>query len=104
MPGALAALLLDQGGAPIARSHGDLSALEAAADRLQALLRRLMESAERLEQGPLGEVLLEAERRNLALLPLRRGCSLLLLLRSTASAGQALFEARRAAAALNRVL
>ncbi len=104
VPGAVAAVLVDRDGAPLARSHGTLSDLEAAADRLQALLGRLTGAAERLDQGPLREVLLEAERRTLALLPLRRGCSLLVLLRDTASPGQALFEARRAAAALNRVL
>ncbi len=104
VPGALAALLVDPHGAPLARSHGALSDLEAAAGQLQALLGRLTTAAEHLDQGPLREVLLEAERRTLALLPLRRGCSLLLLLRETAPPGQALFEARRASAALNRAL
>ncbi len=104
VPGATAALLVDREGAPLARSHGKASDVEAAAGRVQALLRRLGQTAGRLGQGPLSEVLLEGERGTLALLRLRRDYSLLVLLGPTASPGQALFEARRAAAALNRVL
>jgi predicted regulator of Ras-like GTPase activity (Roadblock/LC7/MglB family) len=104
VPGALAALLVDRHGVPLARSHGDTSGLEAPANRLVALLRRTLEAAERLDQGPVGDVLLEAERRALALVPLRDGCCLLLLVQPAAPPGHVLFEARRAAAALTRVL
>ncbi len=104
VPGAVAALLLDPNGVPLARSHGDTSGLEAPADRLLGFLRRTLEVAERLDQGPVGDVLLEAERRTLALIPLRHGCCLLLLVRPAAPPGHVLFEARRAAAALTRVL
>ncbi len=104
VPGALAALLLSCDGFPLARSHGDTSALEAQADRCLALLRGMREAAERLDQGPVETVLFEAERRTLALVPLRDGGCLSLLLQPAAPPGQALFEARRAAAALDRVL
>ncbi len=103
-PGALAALLTDGDGVRLAQSHGDLAGLEAAADRCLTLLRRSLEVGVRLEHGPLREVLLEAEQQTLALLPLRHGCCLMLLMRPGAPAGHALFEARKAAATLNRVL
>jgi predicted regulator of Ras-like GTPase activity (Roadblock/LC7/MglB family) len=104
VPGAVAALLLDPNGVPLARSHGDTSALESPADRLLTFLRRTLEVAERLDEGAVGDVLFEAERRTLALVPLRHGCCLLLLVQPAAPPGHVLFEARRAAAALTRVL
>ncbi len=103
-PGALAALLMDGDGVPLARSHGHPSGLEAAAERCLALLRRSREAAQRLEHGPLREILIEAEQRTLAILPLRHGGCLLLLLRPGAPVGHALFEARKAVTAIDRVL
>ncbi len=104
VPGALAALLLGGDGALLARSHGEAADLAARADRLRGLLRLTQDAAAQVDHGPVREVFLEAERRSLALMPLRSGCSLVLLLRSAATPGQALFEARRAAATLNRIL
>ncbi len=103
-PGTLAALLIDGDGVPLARSHNDPSGLEAVADRCLALLRRSREAGARLEHGPAREILLEAEQRTLALLPLRHGGCLLLLLRPGAPVGHALFEARKAVTAIDRVL
>jgi predicted regulator of Ras-like GTPase activity (Roadblock/LC7/MglB family) len=104
VPGALAALLVDRDGVRLARSQGEVSVLEAGVDRFLKLLRRSLDAAERLDHGPAREVMLEAEQRTLALFPLRHGCCLLLLLRPAASSGHALFEARKAVTALNRVL
>ena len=104
VPGVLAALLLDGHGVRLAQSQGDSSVLEAGTDRFMTLLRRFQDAALRLQHGPVREVVIEAERRTLALIPLRHGCCLMLLMRPGGPVGQALFEARKATGALNRVL
>ncbi len=98
-------ILLDQEGIPIAQaSQGAAVDLEAAGAGASLLLRETLTAAERLGQGTVGEVLLEAERMTLAMVPLKNACSLCLLLAPEATLGRGLFEARRTAFALNRSL
>jgi len=54
--------------------------------------------------GEVGEVLLEGERMTVAMIPLKSACNLCLLLGSDAVLGRSLFEARRAAFALDQSL
>jgi predicted regulator of Ras-like GTPase activity (Roadblock/LC7/MglB family) len=61
-------------------------------------------AAERLGQGEIGEVLLEGERMTVAMIPLKSACSLCVLLGAEAMLGRSLFEARRAAFALDQSL
>ena len=101
--GARSAILVDQDGVLIARaSRGPGVDLEAAGAGL--LLRETLAAAERLSQGMVGEVLLEAERGTLAMIPLKNACCLCLLLGPDAVQGRGLFEARRAAFALDQSL
>jgi len=103
--GARGAILLDQGGIPIAQaSHAPGLDLEAAGAGASMLLRETLAAAERLGQGQLGEVVLEAERMTVAMIPLKNACSLCLLLSPETVLGQSLFEARRAAFALDQSL
>jgi len=99
------AILLDQEGMPIAQaSQGATLDLEAAGAGASLLLRETLAAAERLGQGEVGEVLLEGERMTVAMIPLRNACSLCLVLGTEATLGRSLFEARRAAFALNQSL
>jgi predicted regulator of Ras-like GTPase activity (Roadblock/LC7/MglB family) len=103
VPGVRGAILLDQEGMPIAQaSQGPGPDLEAAGAGL--LLRETLAAAERLGQGEVGEVLLEGERMTVAMIPLKSACSLCVLLRPDAVLGRSLFEARRAAFALDQSL
>jgi predicted regulator of Ras-like GTPase activity (Roadblock/LC7/MglB family) len=68
------------------------------------LLRETVAAAEGLGQGSVTDVLLEAERASLALIPLKTSCALCLLLAPDAIPGQGIFEARRAASALDQAL
>ncbi len=99
------AILLDQEGMPIAQaSQGGGLDLQAAGAGASLLLRETLAAAERLSQGEVGEVLLEGERMTVAMIPLKSACSLCLLLGSDAILGRSLFEARRAAFALDQSL
>ena len=99
------AILLDQEGMLIAQaSQGTGLDLEAAGAGAGLLLRETLAVAERLGQGEIGEVLLEGERMTVAMIPLKSACSLCVLLRSDATLGRSLFEARRAAFALDQSL
>jgi|GEM_PF-1046329 len=103
--GARGAILVDRDGVPIARaSRGPGVDLEAAGAGAGLLLRETLAAAERLGQGMVGEVLLEAERGTVAMIPLKNACCLCLLLGPDAALGRGLFEARRAAFALDQSL
>lgn len=105
VPGSRAALLLDQEGMSIAQTGpGSGLDLEAAGAGAGLLLRETLAAAERLGQGAVGEVLLEAERVTVAMIPLKNACSLCLLLGPEAVLGRSLFEARKAAFALDQSL
>jgi predicted regulator of Ras-like GTPase activity (Roadblock/LC7/MglB family) len=99
------AILLDNQGLPIAQASQEPGlALEAAGAGAGLLLRETLAAAERLQQGAVGEVLLEAERMTLAMIPLRNSCCLCLFLEPEAVLGRGLFEARKAAFALEQSL
>lgn len=99
------AILLDQEGMLIAQaSQGADLDLEGAGASAGLLLRETLAAAERLSQGEIGEVLLEAERMTVAMIPLKSACGLCLFLGSEAILGRSLFEARRAAFALDQSL
>ena len=103
--GGRGAILLDQGGVSIAQaSQGPGVDLEAAGAGASLLLRESLAVAERLGHGQVGEVVLEAERMTIAMIPLKNACSLCLLLSPESVLGQSLFEARRAAFALDQSL
>jgi predicted regulator of Ras-like GTPase activity (Roadblock/LC7/MglB family) len=105
VPGSRGAILLDQEGMPIAQaSHESGPDLEAAGAGAGLLLRETLAAAERLGQGEVGEVLLEGERMSIAMIPLKSACSLCVLLGSEAVLGRSLFEARKAAFALDQTL
>ena len=103
--GLQSAIILDSEGIPIAQA-GEAPGvdLEAAGAGASLLLRDTLAVAERLGQGRIGEVLLEAERMTLAMIPLKNACSLCLLLDPGATLGRGLFEARRTAFALDQSL
>ena len=99
------AILLDRDGLPIAQASQDADlALDAAGPGASLLLRETLAAAERLQQGAVGEVLLEAERMTVAMIPLRNSCCLCLFLGPEAVLGRSLFEARKAAFALEQSL
>ena len=103
--GSRGAILLDQGGVPIAKaSQGPDLDLEQSGASASLLLRDTLAAAERLRQGEVGEVVLEAERMTIAVIPLKNACSLCLLLDPEAVLGRSLFEARRAAFLLDQSL
>lgn len=103
--GVRGAILVDQDGVLIAQaSRGPAVDLEAAGAGAGLLLRETVAAAERLGQGTVGEVLLEAERGTVAMIPLKNACCLCLLLGPDAVLGRGLFEARRAAFALDQSL
>ncbi len=103
--GLRAAILLDQEGIPIAQaSQGAGLDLEAAGAGAGLLLREALAAAERLGQGAVGEVLLEAERLTVAMIPLKNACSLCVLLDPKAALGRNLFEARKVVFALDQSL
>ncbi len=105
VPGSRGAILLDQEGMAIAQaSQGPGPDLEAASAGAGLLLRETLAAAERLGQGEVGEVLLEGERMTVVMIPLKSACSLCVLLASDAVLGRSLFEARRAAFALDQSL
>ena len=99
------AIVLDSEGIPIAQaSQAPGVDLEAVGAGASLLLRDTLAAAERLGQGRIGEVLLEAERMTLAMIPLKNACSLCLLLGPEATLGRGLLEARRTAFALDQSL
>ena len=103
--GSRGAILLDRDGVPIAQaSQGPALDLEAIGAGCNLLLRETLDAAERLEQGPVADLLLEVERATVAVIPLKQACSLCLVLDPDAVLGRGLFEARRAAFALDQVL
>jgi predicted regulator of Ras-like GTPase activity (Roadblock/LC7/MglB family) len=101
--GALGAILADQAGIPIAQVCRPVDlGLRAIGDRCTHLLRETIATADRLGQGAVMEVVLEAERATIAMVPLKNSHCLCLLLDPEASVGRGLFEARRAAFALDQ--
>ena len=103
--GCLGAILVDKDGVPVAQAaQGPAVDLEAIAALSHPLLQGTLAAAARLGQGAVSEVLLEAERATLAMIPLKNSCFLCLLLAPEAMLGRGLFEARRAASALDCVL
>jgi predicted regulator of Ras-like GTPase activity (Roadblock/LC7/MglB family) len=103
--GARGAVLLDQRGAPIAQAcQGPVRDLETGTARAGPLLRETLAAAQRLGQGTVGDVLLEAEHMAVAMLPLKNAHSLCLFLSPEAVLGRGLFEARKAAFALDQSL
>ncbi len=103
--GLRAAIVLDSEGIPIAQaSQGPAMDLEATGPSASLLLRETLAAAERLGQGTVSEILLEAERMTLAMIPLKNACSLCLLLDPEATLGRSLFEARGTAFALEHSL
>jgi predicted regulator of Ras-like GTPase activity (Roadblock/LC7/MglB family) len=105
LAGLRGAILVDQEGMVIAQaSQGVGPDLEAVGAGAGLLLRETLAAAERLGQGEIGEVLIEGERMTVAVMPLKSACSLCLLLGPEAVLGRSLFEARRAAFALDQTL
>jgi predicted regulator of Ras-like GTPase activity (Roadblock/LC7/MglB family) len=103
--GSRGAILLDKDGVPIAQAaHGPAFDLEAVGALFHPLLQDTLAAAARLGQGAVSDVLLEAERATLAMIPLKNSCYLCLLLSPGAMLGRGLFEARRAASALDQAL
>ena len=103
--GARGAILLDKDGVPIAQApQGPAFDLEAVGALSRPLLRDTLAAAARGGQGAVLEVLLEAERATLAMIPLKNSCYLCFLLSPEAMLGRGLFEARRAASALDQAL
>lgn len=103
--GSRGAILVDKDGVPIAQAAQDPAVdLEAVGALSRPLLQDTVDASERLGQGRVMEVLLEAERATLAMIPLKNSCYLCLLLSPEAILGRGLFEARRAASALDYVL
>ena len=99
------AILVDHEGIPIAQaSQRSGQDLEAAGAGAGLLLRETLAAAGRLGQGAVSEILLEAERATIAMIPLKNDCCLCLLLGSEAVLGRGLFEGRRAAFALDQSL
>ncbi len=100
--GVRAALLLDRDGLLIAHATQDAGQeMESAAAGAGLLFRDTWTAAGRLGQGEIGEILLEGERMHVAMIPLKSACRLCLVLSPDAVLGRALFEARRAASALD---
>ena len=103
--GSRGAILVDGDGLAIAQaSRGALPLLEGLGTGCTMLLRESMAAAERLGQGPVTDLLLEAERATVALIPLKASCTLCLVLAPEAITGQGVFEARRTAFALDQAL
>jgi predicted regulator of Ras-like GTPase activity (Roadblock/LC7/MglB family) len=103
--GSRGAILLDKDGVPIAQaSQGRAIDLEAVGALSRPLLQDTLAAAARRGQGAVLEVLLEAERATLAMIPLKNSCYLCVVLSPEAALGRGLFEARRAASALDQVL
>jgi predicted regulator of Ras-like GTPase activity (Roadblock/LC7/MglB family) len=103
--GSRGAILLDKDGVPIAQApQGPAFDLEAVGALSRPLLQDAMGAAQRRGHGAVLEVLLEAERATLAMIPLKNSCYLCFLLSPEAALGRGLFEARRAASALNQTL
>ena len=103
--GSRGAILLDKDGVSIAQApQGPALDLEAVGALSRPLLQDTLAAAARRGQGAVLEVLLEAERATLAMIPLKHSCYLCLLLSPEAALGRGLFEARRAASALDQAL
>jgi predicted regulator of Ras-like GTPase activity (Roadblock/LC7/MglB family) len=99
--GLRSALLLDENGSLVASADREGSSdLPLLAVSCRRMARETLAAAERLGQGPVGQIVLEAERGTLAILPWEDGRTLCLTLSPHAIPGQALFEARRLLAAL----
>ena len=99
--GLRSALLLDENGSLVA--HADREGLADAplfAISCHRMARETLAAAERLGQGPVGQIVLQAERGTLAILPGEDGRTLCLVLSPQGIPGQACFEARRLLAAL----
>lgn len=103
--GSRGAILVDGDGVAIAQaSRGALPLLEGLGSGCAMLLRESMAAAEPLDQGPVTDLLLEAEGGTVALIRLKASCALCLVLAPDAVPGRSLFEARRAAYALDQAL
>ena len=99
--GLRAALLLDENGSLVAHADRDeLADAPLFAISCYRMARETLAAAERLGQGPVGQIVLEAEHGTLALLPGEEGRTLCLVLSPQGIPGQACFEARRLLAAL----
>ncbi|MFA5028285.1 MAG: roadblock/LC7 domain-containing protein [Candidatus Methylomirabilota bacterium] len=99
--GIRAALLLDAQGTVVAHAErGEPMAPGPLALACHRMVRETRAAADRLAQGPVDQILLDAERATLAILPDEAGRTLCLLLTPEAIPGQALFAARRTLAAL----
>jgi predicted regulator of Ras-like GTPase activity (Roadblock/LC7/MglB family) len=96
VPGLRSVFLLDARGSLAGHAdRGGLVDLPLLALSCHRLARETLGTALRLQQGPVGQIVLEAERVTLLLLPAEDGRTLCLLLDPEAAAGQALFEARK---------
>lgn len=102
--GALLALLLDPQGVPVAsaplRPFLDPEALGA---RYGLLLRELLDVSTRL-LGEVRTILFDLEKATLVALPLKDGYTLLLFLQPDGNVGRGIFEAKKAAFALEKEL
>ncbi len=99
--GLRSALLLDENGSLVA--HADREGTADAslfAIPCYRMARETLAAAERLGQGSVGQIVLQAERGSLAILPWQDGRTLCLVLSPQGIPGQACFEARRLLAAL----
>lgn len=95
------ALLLDTQGSLVAHADREgLTDLPLLALACRRMVREAQAAADRLAQGPPGQIVLEAERATLAILPGADGRTLCLVLAPEGIPGRALFEARRTLAAL----
>jgi len=96
VPGLMSAFLLDaQGSLAGQTDRTELSGLPLLALSCHRLARETLGAAQRLRQGPVGQIVLETERVTLLLLPAEDGRTLCLLLEAAGTVGQALFEARK---------
>jgi predicted regulator of Ras-like GTPase activity (Roadblock/LC7/MglB family) len=103
--GSRGAIIFDQDGVPIAHATQDPALdVDAVGAGCSLLLRDTLAAAERLAQGTVADILLEAERATVAMIPLKNACSLCLLLAPNAVVGRGLFEARKAAFTLDQAL
>ncbi|MBI4536746.1 MAG: roadblock/LC7 domain-containing protein [candidate division NC10 bacterium] len=100
--GVRSALLLDANGSLVAQADREgLADAPLFAISCHRVARETLAAAERLGQGPVGQILLEAERGALAILPWQDGRVLCLVLSPLSIPGQVFFEARRLMAALS---
>lgn len=101
VPGSRAAVLADPDGIAMAAAARDPTVeADVMAARYAVVLRDLRSALERLGQGEPSQVILELRGAKIAILPLKERFALYLMLDPDRDLGRGLFEARKAAYAL----